>query len=148
MSRCRLCDVRFTTVHANINLSEVTVNSKTGDFNATSLAHVINTDTVNQLVIQTWLDRAGKSPLFGDADNNKHVSLCLAATRKSTLVFCVNLAHVRALTNAFRGYGVDARYVYSGTPVAERKALISSFKAGLFPVLINCGGYLISLDPT
>jgi ATP-dependent helicase IRC3 len=113
-----LCDVRFTSVHANINLSEVTVNSKTGDFNATSLAHVINTDTVNQLVVQTWLDRA--------------------ATRKSTLVFCVNLAHVRELTKTFRGYGIDARYVYSGTPVAERKALISSFKEGVFPVLINC----------
>jgi hypothetical protein len=47
-------------VRANINLSEVTVNSKTGDFNATSLGHVINTDTVNHLVVQTWLDRAGK----------------------------------------------------------------------------------------
>jgi len=34
----------------------------------------------------------------------------------------------RELTNAFRGFGIDARYVYSGTPVAERKALISSFK--------------------
>jgi ATP-dependent helicase IRC3 len=67
------------------------------------------------------------------------ITFWLAATRKSTLVFCVNLAHVRELTSAFRGYGIDARYVYSGTPVAERKALISSFKEGLFPVLINCG---------
>jgi ATP-dependent helicase IRC3 len=46
-------------VRASINLREVTVNSKTGDFNATSLAHVINTETVNHLVVQTWLDRAG-----------------------------------------------------------------------------------------
>jgi len=61
-----------------------------------------------------------------------------AATRKSTLVFCVNLAHVRELTNTFREFGIDARYVYSGTPVAERKALISSFKEGAFPVLVNC----------
>ncbi|KIM85139.1 hypothetical protein PILCRDRAFT_817121 [Piloderma croceum F 1598] len=113
-----LCDVRFTSVRANINLSEVTVNSKTGDFNATSLAHVINTDTVNHLVVQTWLDRA--------------------ATRKSTLVFCVNLAHVRELTNIFRGFGIDARYIYSRTPVAERKSLINSFKEGAFPVLVNC----------
>ena len=63
----------------------------------------------------------------------------LTATRKSTLVFCVNLAHVRELTNTFREFGIDARYVYSGTPVAERKALISSFKEGAFPVLVNCG---------
>lgn len=54
----RLCDVRFTSVRANINLKNVTVNSRTGDFNPTSLAHVINTDTVNDLIVKTWLDRA------------------------------------------------------------------------------------------
>ncbi|KAJ3857816.1 P-loop containing nucleoside triphosphate hydrolase protein [Lentinula lateritia] len=113
-----LSGVRFTTVQANINLEGVTVNSRTGDFNATSLAHVINTDSINQLVVQTWLDRA--------------------AERRSTLVFCVNIAHVRALTQVFRGFGIDARYVYSKTPIAERKALIASFKAGQFPVLVNC----------
>lgn len=60
----RLCNVRFTSVRANIDLSDVTVNSKTGDFNATSLAHVINTETVNHLIVQTWLDRAGKYLAF------------------------------------------------------------------------------------
>jgi len=59
-------------------------------------------------------------------------------TRKSTLVFCVNIAHVVALTQAFRDRGIDARYVYSQTPVAERKALIATFKSGQFPVLVNC----------
>ncbi|GLB36102.1 putative type III restriction enzyme, res subunit [Lyophyllum shimeji] len=113
-----LCDVRFTSVRANINLKDVTISSRTGDFNPTSLAHVINTESVNDLVVRTWLDRA--------------------ATRKSTLVFCVNIAHVVALTQAFRDRGIDARYVYSHTPVAERKALVEAFKAGQFPVLINC----------
>ncbi|THV07737.1 P-loop containing nucleoside triphosphate hydrolase protein [Dendrothele bispora CBS 962.96] len=114
-----LCDVRFTNVKANINLKEVTVNSRTGDFNPTSLAQVINTDTINHLVVQTWLDRA-------------------ASERKSTLVFCVNVAHVEALTQVFRGFGIDARYIYSKTPAAERKALVSAFKNGQFPVLLNC----------
>ncbi|KAF7985333.1 hypothetical protein HWV62_6533 [Athelia sp. TMB] len=113
-----LCDVRFTSVKADINLSDVTISSVSGDFHATSLAHVINTETVNNLVVQTWLHRAQK--------------------RKSTLVFCVNLAHVRDLTNTFRKFGIDARYVFSGTPVAERGDLISSFRKGMFPVLINC----------
>ncbi|KAJ4486068.1 P-loop containing nucleoside triphosphate hydrolase protein [Lentinula aciculospora] len=113
-----LSEVRFTTVQADINLNDVTVNSRTGDFNATSLAHVISTDTINQLVVQTWLDRA--------------------AERRSTLVFCVNIAHVRALTQVFRGFGIDARYIHSKTPITERKALIASFKAGQFPVLVNC----------
>ncbi|KAJ6604602.1 P-loop containing nucleoside triphosphate hydrolase protein [Mycena vulgaris] len=114
-----LCDVRFTTVHASINLKDVTVNSRTGDFNPTSLAQVVNTETVNQMVVKAWLDKAGP-------------------TRKSTLVFCVNVAHVEALTQTFRGFGVDARYIFSGTPMNERQALIASFRAGQFPVLINC----------
>ncbi|KAF9496149.1 P-loop containing nucleoside triphosphate hydrolase protein [Pleurotus eryngii] len=114
-----LCDVRFTTVRAQLNLKDVTINTRTGDFNPTGLAHVINTDTINRLVVQSWIDRAGRS-------------------RKSTLVFCVNLEHVRALTQAFRNYGIDARYVYAKTPTNERKQLVDAFKAGEFPVLINC----------
>lgn len=54
--------MRFTTVQANIDLEGVTVNSRSGDFNATSLAQVVNTDTINHLVVQTWLDRAGEPP--------------------------------------------------------------------------------------
>ncbi|KAG6912005.1 hypothetical protein DXG01_000253 [Tephrocybe rancida] len=113
-----LCDVRFTSVRANINLKDVTINSRSGDFNPSSLAQVVNSESINNLVVRTWIDRA--------------------ATRKSTLVFCVNVAHVAALTQTFRDHGIDARFVYAGTPVAERKALIASFKAGQFPVLINC----------
>ncbi|KAE9408139.1 P-loop containing nucleoside triphosphate hydrolase protein [Gymnopus androsaceus JB14] len=121
-----LCGVRFTTVQANIDLKGVTVSSRSGDFNATSLAHVVNTDTVNHLVVQTWLDRA--------------------ANRRSTLVFCVNIAHVRNLTQVFRGFGIDARYVYSKTPVAERKALIASFKAGQFSTILTEGADIPNID--
>ncbi|KDQ16273.1 hypothetical protein BOTBODRAFT_30973 [Botryobasidium botryosum FD-172 SS1] len=113
-----LCNVRFTSVHANLDLTSVTINTRSGDFNPTSLAHVINTDTINDLVFKTWLDRA--------------------ATRKSTLIFCVNIAHVRDLTNKFREYGVDARYLYSGTPAFERRVLIQEFREGKYPVLVNC----------
>lgn len=67
------------------------------------------------------------------------VDTVVAADRKSTLVFCVDLAHVEDLTEAFRERGVDARWVSSKTPDRERKALIESFKAGDFPVLVNCG---------
>ncbi|KDR84936.1 hypothetical protein GALMADRAFT_131700 [Galerina marginata CBS 339.88] len=113
-----LCDVRFTSVRAQINLKDVTVNARTGDFNPTSLAHVINADSINDLVVKTWIDRA--------------------STRKSTLVFCVNVAHVVALTQTFRGFGIDARHLSARTAPAERKALIQSFKDGEFPVLVNC----------
>ncbi|KAI0651935.1 P-loop containing nucleoside triphosphate hydrolase protein [Trametes meyenii] len=113
-----LCNVRFTTVRANIDLSQVIINSRSGEFNATSLAHVVNTDVANQLVVRTYLDKA--------------------LDRKSTLVFCVNLAHVSKLTAAFREAGIDARYVHAGTAAAERKALVDGFRARTFPVLVNC----------
>ncbi|CAK5280205.1 unnamed protein product [Mycena citricolor] len=116
-----LCDVRLTAVKANIDLKSVTINSRTGDFTPSSLAQVVNTETVNHLIVRTWLDRAEEK----------------ASDRKSTLVFCVNVAHVESLTQTFRGFGIDARYLYSGTPSSERKALIASFKAGQYPVLIN-----------
>lgn len=43
-----------------MNLSEVKIDGRNGDFNPTSLAHVINTDTVNNVVVRAWIDRAGK----------------------------------------------------------------------------------------
>jgi hypothetical protein len=57
--------VRFTCVQADINLKEVTINSATGDYNPTSLANIINIETLNSLVLQTWLDKSGArvSPL-------------------------------------------------------------------------------------
>jgi hypothetical protein len=44
-----------------------------------------------------------------------------------------------SLTDVFRSFGVDARYIFSKTPMTERKALIDAFRAGHFPVLVNCG---------
>lgn len=58
--------------------------------------------------------------------------------RQSTLVFCVDLAHVADMTAAFRAAGVDARFVTGNTKESERKALVEAFKAGEFPVIVNC----------
>jgi len=64
--------------------------------------------------------------------------------RKSTLVFCVNLSHVRELTQTFRNARIDARYVHSKTPTAEWRLLVEDFKAGKYPVLVNCGSLSLS----
>ncbi|GAA96215.1 hypothetical protein E5Q_02879 [Mixia osmundae IAM 14324] len=113
-----LSHVRFTTVKADFDFSKIKISKANGDFSSTSLASIVNTPTVNNLVVRAWLDRA--------------------STRKSTLVFAVNVAHVVALTNAFRAIGVEARYIFAGTPLGERQTLLSDFRAGVFPVLVNC----------
>ena len=56
----RLCEARFTTVSADIDLSDVKISVTTGDFTASSLAHIINTRTVNDLMVKSWLDLACK----------------------------------------------------------------------------------------
>ena len=127
---------------AQIDLSNVTINSRTGDFNATSLAHVINTKTVNTLLVQAWLDRAGEpTRILSISHMSLNGSHRMVANRKSTLAFCVNVAHVMDLTNEFRAHGIDARFLHAKTPAFERKALLDSFRAGVYPVLVNCGSY-------
>lgn len=131
--------MRFTSVKASIDLKDVTINSRTGDFQASSLAHIVNTETINNLVVQAWLDRACTYSEFQKHKVSAYSNPFIASNRKSTLVFCVNLAHVRQLTNSFREFGIDARQLHSNTPANERRTLISEFKAGHYPVLVNCG---------
>ncbi|KZO95206.1 P-loop containing nucleoside triphosphate hydrolase protein [Calocera viscosa TUFC12733] len=113
-----LCNVRFTIVKATLNLSKVRVSSATGDFTPSSLAHVVNAPSINKLVVKTWLDRAKK--------------------RKSTLIFCADVQHVIDLTDAFRKRRVDAHFLHSKMAASEREDLLSDFRQGKFPVLVNC----------
>ncbi|GAA6008126.1 hypothetical protein JCM10207_007038 [Rhodosporidiobolus poonsookiae] len=115
-----LSPLRFTTVHLGDELDMARVDvSSSGDFNIASLAHAVDTAEVNRLAVDAWEAKAGD--------------------RRSTLVFAVSVAHVVSLTNEFRERGVDARFVYADTKQAQREELYRAFKAGEFPVLVNCG---------
>jgi ATP-dependent helicase IRC3 len=121
-----LSDVKFTTVQTDIDLRQVR-NNKFGDFSVGQLSRVVNTTQANEITVRAWLDRAQND-------------------RKSTLVFCVDLEHVRDMTNTFRQYGVDARFITSKTQVSDRHALIQQFKNREFPVLVNCGIFTEGTD--
>ncbi|KGQ12186.1 Putative ATP-dependent helicase irc3 [Beauveria bassiana D1-5] len=120
-----LTDVIFTTVESSANLSAVK-SGAFGDFQTGELSRVVNTAPVNDVTVRSWMARAGD--------------------RKSTLVFCVDLAHVAGLTQTFRRHGFDARYVTSDTPRAERAELLAAFKRAEFPVLVNCGVFTEGTD--
>lgn len=119
-----LADVRFTTVHTGANLSRVKVSR--GDFQTSALSRAVNTAEANDITVRSWLATAGE--------------------RKSTLVFCVDLAHVAALTAAFRSHGLDARFITGDTPAKTRAERLNSFKAREFPVLLNCGIFTEGTD--
>ena len=119
-----LADVRFTTVQTGADLSKVKTTH--GDFQAGALSRAVNRSEINEITVRSWL--------------------AIAAARKSTLVFCVDLAHVSALTASFRTHGIDARFVTGDTQTRVRADRLASFKAGEFPVLLNCGIFTEGTD--
>ncbi|PCG95565.1 Hypothetical protein PENO1_059250 [Penicillium occitanis (nom. inval.)] len=120
-----LSDAIFTTVKTNVDLSRVAKDSS-GDFATRALSEAVNTATVNDVTVRSWLTHA--------------------SDRKSTLVFCVDTEHVRQLTETFRDNGIDARYITANTPRQTRNEELESFKQGKYPVLLNCGLFTEGTD--
>ncbi|EHL02943.1 P-loop containing nucleoside triphosphate hydrolase [Glarea lozoyensis ATCC 20868] len=120
-----LSNVVFTTVHTKVDLSSVK-NGANGDFQPKELSDKVNIDSVNDITVKSWLAKS--------------------QGRKSTLVFCCDLAHVDGLTNEFRKHGIDAQFVTGNTPKPERSARLDAFKRGEFPVLVNCGVFTEGTD--
>ncbi|KAH6687937.1 P-loop containing nucleoside triphosphate hydrolase protein [Plectosphaerella plurivora] len=120
-----LSDVVFTTVESSADISRVR-SAANGDFQSGELSRVVNTDQINEITVRSWLAKAGD--------------------RRSTLVFCVDLAHVAGLTHMYRRHGLDARFVTGDTPKMERSEILEAFKRGEFPVLVNCGVFTEGTD--
>lgn len=120
-----LSNVIFTTVKSSADISKVRKGAN-GDFQPGELSKAVNTDEINEITVRSWLARAGN--------------------RKSTIVFCVDLAHVSSLTGAFRKHGIDARFVTGDTPKKVRSERLDAFRAGEFRVLLNCGVFTEGTD--
>ena len=120
-----LSNVMFTTVKSRANTLGVK-NASTGDFQVGDLSRAVNTNETNEITVRAWMSRA--------------------AGRKSTLVFCVDVAHVSDLTATFRRLGIDARFVTGDTPKQVRSKRLDDFKNLEFPVLLNCGIFTEGTD--
>ncbi|KKY23137.1 putative dead deah box helicase [Diplodia seriata] len=120
-----LSDVIFTTVSSKADISKVELGAN-GDFHTGALSQAINTDETNEITVRSWLAKA--------------------SDRKSTLVFCVDLAHLTDLTATFRRHGIDAKYVTGDTPNKIRAERIDQFKRKEYPVLLNCGVFTEGTD--
>lgn len=120
-----LANVIFTTVQSKADISKVKKGAN-GDFQSGDLSRAINTDETNEITVRAWLARAGN--------------------RKSTIVFCVDLAHVSGLTEMFRKHDIDARFITGDTPKRTRSERLDAFKRGEFSVLLNCGVFTEGTD--
>ena len=123
-----LSSVIFTTVQSTADLSQVRSGGVGKDFQTGDLSRAVNTPQVNDITVRTWLVKAWE------------------AGRKSTLVFCVDLAHVADLTATFQKHGIGAQYITGDTDKVERSTRLDAFKNGEFPVLINCGVFTEGTD--
>ncbi|KAF3942364.1 hypothetical protein ABW19_dt0210197 [Dactylella cylindrospora] len=121
-----LSKVLFTTVKTNLKLDKVKLIGGNGDFNVGELAQVVNTAENNDVIVRSWIEKAGN--------------------RKSTLVFCVDIEHVVDMSNVFRRYGYESYYVTGTTPPKERRKLLDDFKEGKYPILVNCGVFTEGTD--
>ncbi|KAK4193905.1 P-loop containing nucleoside triphosphate hydrolase protein [Podospora australis] len=123
-----LSDVVFTTVESHADLSKVKRKGVggTGEFDTASLSRAVNTVELNDVIVRSWMAKA--------------------VGRTSTLVFCVDINHVVAVTNRFRHYGIEARFVTGDTAVKERAEILDGFKKKEFPVLVNCGVFTEGTD--
>ncbi|KAI8961666.1 P-loop containing nucleoside triphosphate hydrolase protein [Daldinia sp. FL1419] len=120
-----LSDVIFTTVESTADVSTVGTGNN-GDFQTRELSRVVNTKQVNEITVRSWFAKASE--------------------RKSTLVFCVDISHIKGLTETFRRFGVDARFVTGETPKVERSETLDAFRRKEFPVLVNCGVFTEGTD--
>ncbi|KIW45440.1 uncharacterized protein PV06_03832 [Exophiala oligosperma] len=120
-----LSDVIFTTVKSKADLSKVRA-GRDGDFQPGQLSSAVNTEITNDITVKAWLSEAGD--------------------RKSTLVFCVDLAHVSSLTSTFRRHGIDAQYITGATKKRVRAERLDAFRNREFPVLLNCGVFTEGTD--
>jgi ATP-dependent helicase IRC3 len=115
-----LSQLQFTTVRLGdaLDLSKVDL-AASGEFNQNSLAAVVDRPQVTDLAVQAWLSKA--------------------STRRSTIVFAINIAHIHSIVDHFREAGIDARFVHEKVRPREREATLQAFRNGEFPVLVNCG---------
>lgn len=120
-----LSDVVFTTVQSHADVSRVK-KAPSGDFQSGDLSRAVNNDETNEITVRAWLSKA--------------------AARKSTIVFCVDLAHVTGLTATFRAHGVDARFITGDTSKHVRAGRLDDFRNRKFPVLLNCGVFTEGTD--
>lgn len=120
-----LSNVIFTTVQSQADISRVKKGSS-GDFQVGSLSEAVNTKATNEITVRAWLARA--------------------SARKSTLVFCVDLAHVSDLAATFREHGIDARFITGETRKQVRSQRLDAFRNQEYSVLLNCGVFTEGTD--
>lgn len=111
-----LVELDAIQIKTNIDLDKVRTTA--GEFNNRDLKEVVDTDERNQLIVDKYKQ-------YADGKQN--------------LVFCVDVEHVKNVTQKFIDNGYKAEYVVGDTELTpDRRAVIDRFKNKEIQVLVNC----------
>ena len=64
--------------------------------------------------------------------------LAYGSERNSTIIFCVTVAHAKALASVMQANGMQCATIHAKTPEAERDVILDDFCAGRLRYLLNC----------
>lgn len=110
-----LSPVRGIKIATDIDFSKITCVN--GDLQAESLADVMNIPAINQLVVDSWIEKA---------------------EGRQTIVFATTIKHAENLAAIFCKHGVKARCISGNTLKDERDRILNDYQNGLLNVICNC----------
>jgi len=119
-----LCEPKAIYVHSDTDLSNV--KTIAGEFNQRQLEDAVNTESRNDLVVESYLK--------------------YASDRKSTIVFASGIAHARDICQKFKDNNIICDYIDSTIEDSKRELVISNFKSGKLPVIVNVGVLTTGFD--
>ena len=102
-------------VKTEIDISDV--KTSMGDFQVNELSACLDTPARNKLIVDSYL------------------KLCPG---DKAIVFCINKAHTKNVTEYFNNAGIKASYIDADTPADERKKILKDFSKGKIKILCNC----------
>lgn len=102
----------------------------------------LETDKNGEFTDQSQFSHFAKSKIY-DGLINTYLEKCVG---RKVLVFCVNIEHVQQTVKAFNSVGIKAFGISSHTPDQERQWILSEYKRGAFPVLVNANILIAGYD--
>lgn len=114
-----LCPAKVVQVKTNVKLDGVQLAG--GDYQSQELSKTVNTPERNKLALEIY-----------QRLHTKHKF-------KATLVFAVDIKHCEDLEQFFSSQGVQSEAITSKTSRTQRLRILSDYRLGKIPVLINCG---------
>lgn len=107
----------ITSKRVETNYDLTGVGRSMGEYKAGAYREAVDTDDLNRLVVEEVLDTEGH--------------------RKTKLTFCRGVEHAARIRDEFQRKGRKVELVHGGTPLGERRRLISQLRSGELWGLVN-----------